>query len=105
MMLDEAQLRMIHRVLHGRREDNTRYDGLRFAGHRYMVNLFSDGKIRALRLFHFLATAVEQNPETDSPWAERARAGELLTWVFRTRENGGNLLISGPVDDPLIEHM
>ncbi len=54
-----------------------------FDGNAYVVDILKSSKLKAVSFGEY--QCIEQNPRKDSQWAQKAREGHHIMWVFKGR--------------------
>jgi hypothetical protein len=54
-----------------------------FGGKSYAVDTLKSSRLKAVNLGEY--QCIEQNPRKDSQWAQKARDGHQIAWVFKGR--------------------
>jgi hypothetical protein len=54
-----------------------------FDGKTYLIEILKSSRLKAVNFGEY--QCIEQNPRKDSQWAQKAREGHHIMWVFKGR--------------------
>jgi len=79
----EKMLKKVHKAIFSNKKT------VELEGEKYSIKKTSKKDLRCV--YHDEYFFVEQNPETDSHWADKAKKGDQITWAIKGKDYVANI--------------